>query len=212
MTTLEFSLEFEALYNNIMSNQAPGLNAYEKSIFLTQAQEEFINAMYEGSLTGFTGFEKTERATQYLGNLVKTVVLPVVENTVKLPEDLMYIVLEEAISKGANRVKVTTHDEFHSLKNNPFYSNYVLRLLQGNTIKLSFNKELKEYYISYIKRPNPIILEDIPKQLIETLGGMEEVQPTIEGKFTKTECELPVSTHRQILTIAVNLAKAAWRN
>lgn len=42
MTTLEFSNEFDVLYNNIMSNAAPGLNEYEKSVFLTKAQEEII--------------------------------------------------------------------------------------------------------------------------------------------------------------------------
>lgn len=42
MTTPEFSNEFDVLYNNIMSNAAPGLNEYEKSVFLTKAQEEII--------------------------------------------------------------------------------------------------------------------------------------------------------------------------
>lgn len=42
MTTQEFSNEFDVLYNNIMSNQAPGLNEYEKSVFLTKAQDEVI--------------------------------------------------------------------------------------------------------------------------------------------------------------------------
>lgn len=42
MTTQEFSNEFDVLYNNIMSNQAPGLDEYEKSIFLTKAQEELV--------------------------------------------------------------------------------------------------------------------------------------------------------------------------
>lgn len=42
MTTQEFSNEFDVLYNNIMSNQAPGLNEYEKSVFLTKAQDEII--------------------------------------------------------------------------------------------------------------------------------------------------------------------------
>jgi len=37
MTTGEFSNEFDLLYNNIMSNSAPGLNEYEKSVFLTKA-------------------------------------------------------------------------------------------------------------------------------------------------------------------------------
>ena len=42
MTTQEFSNEFDVLYNNIMSNQAPGLNEYEKSVFLTKAQYEIV--------------------------------------------------------------------------------------------------------------------------------------------------------------------------
>ena len=34
MTITEFSTEFDILYNNISSNMAPGLNEYEKSVFL----------------------------------------------------------------------------------------------------------------------------------------------------------------------------------
>ena len=33
---------FDALWNNIASNQAPGLNEYEKSLFLTKAQYEIV--------------------------------------------------------------------------------------------------------------------------------------------------------------------------
>lgn len=33
---------FEVMYNNITSNQAPGLDVYEISLFLTQAQEEIV--------------------------------------------------------------------------------------------------------------------------------------------------------------------------
>lgn len=46
MTTQEFSNEFDILYNNVMSNQAPGLDEYEKSIFLTMAQKELIRAYF----------------------------------------------------------------------------------------------------------------------------------------------------------------------
>lgn len=48
MTLKEFSNEFDVLYNNIMSNAAPGLNEYEKSVFLTQAQEELVVNLYSG--------------------------------------------------------------------------------------------------------------------------------------------------------------------
>jgi hypothetical protein len=37
MTTTEFSNEFDILYNSITSNMAPGLDEYEKSVFLTRA-------------------------------------------------------------------------------------------------------------------------------------------------------------------------------
>ena len=35
MTNQEFSNEFDILYNNVVGNQAPGLDTYEKSVFLT---------------------------------------------------------------------------------------------------------------------------------------------------------------------------------
>lgn len=37
MTLAEMSNEFDVLFNNIMSNQAPGIDEYEKSLFLTKA-------------------------------------------------------------------------------------------------------------------------------------------------------------------------------
>jgi predicted metal-dependent hydrolase len=42
MTNPELSNEFDVLYNNITSNQAPGLSELEKSVFLTQAQEVLV--------------------------------------------------------------------------------------------------------------------------------------------------------------------------
>lgn len=38
----EFSDRFDVLYNNITSNQAPGLTEYEKSLFLTKGQDEIL--------------------------------------------------------------------------------------------------------------------------------------------------------------------------
>nr|DAU82423.1 MAG TPA: hypothetical protein [Crassvirales sp.] len=52
---------FDVLYNNITSNQAPGLNAYEKSVFLTKGQDEtlknYFNPKSKGNNTqeGFDG-------------------------------------------------------------------------------------------------------------------------------------------------------------
>jgi hypothetical protein len=66
MTASEFEREFDLLYNNIMSNAAPSIDSYEKSVFLTKAQEELITTLYEGT------FEGSERLTEYLNHLVVT--------------------------------------------------------------------------------------------------------------------------------------------
>lgn len=40
MNRTEMRNEFVVLYNNVMSNQAPGLNDYEISVFLSKSQDE----------------------------------------------------------------------------------------------------------------------------------------------------------------------------
>lgn len=64
MTNLEFSNEFDVLYNNITSNQAPGLDEYEKSVFLTKAQDEVVKAYFNPKTNkvqeGFDGNEKRQ--------------------------------------------------------------------------------------------------------------------------------------------------------
>ena len=60
MSTEEFEREFDILYNNIMSNAAPSIDAYEKSVFLTKAQEDLVLAIYDGS------FENSEKLIESL--------------------------------------------------------------------------------------------------------------------------------------------------
>ena len=64
MTNPEFSNEFDVLYNNITSNQAPGLDEYEKSVFLTKAQDEIIKAYFNPKTNkvqeGFDGNERRQ--------------------------------------------------------------------------------------------------------------------------------------------------------
>lgn len=64
MTNQEFSSEFDILYNNIMSNQAPGLDEYEKSVFLTKAQDEIVKNYFNPKgnkyQEGFDGSEKRQ--------------------------------------------------------------------------------------------------------------------------------------------------------
>lgn len=64
MTTQEFSDQFDILWNNISSNQAPGLNEYEKSVFLTKAQSqlviEYFNSRIDAVGGGFDGSQKRQ--------------------------------------------------------------------------------------------------------------------------------------------------------
>lgn len=66
MAVEEMDNMFDVLYNNITSNQAPGLNAYEKSVFLTKGQDEilknYFNPKSKGNNTqeGFDGSAKRQ--------------------------------------------------------------------------------------------------------------------------------------------------------
>ena len=64
MKVEEFSNEFDILYNSITSNQAPGLDEYEKSVFLTKAQDEIIKSYFNPRLNktqeGFDGNERRQ--------------------------------------------------------------------------------------------------------------------------------------------------------
>lgn len=64
MTNTEFSNEFDVLYNSITSNQAPGLDEYEKSVFLTKAQDEIVKSYFNPrsnkTQEGFDGNERRQ--------------------------------------------------------------------------------------------------------------------------------------------------------
>lgn len=220
MTLQEFSSEFDVLYNNIMSNSAPGLDEYEKSIFLTQAQEAIVTKIYNGRFNA-DSFENTEEVKSYLEDLVKQVTLTETiegegiskfSKLYSLPEDLWFIVYESAYIQGEGicdnggaEVIVTpiTHDRYYRTENNPFRRNSerrVLRLSSNNTAELISKYTITEYKIRYIERPEPIILTDL-----------DEYGTTINGKDTANECKLPSVLHRTILITAVELAKSVWK-
>lgn len=217
MTTTEFSNEFDILYNNIMSNGSPGLTEYEKSVFLTQAQESLVIGFYNGKLTG-ESFEVTEEVRTYISNLVKQATLSlssgnsIVPGSVfyTLPDDCWFITYESAIlsdsSLGCQNnkqviVKPVTQDDFYRVSRNPFLgANYrrVLRLTSGNKSELISKYSISNYTIRYLTRPTPIILTTLS-------GGL-----TINGQTAITECQLDEAIHRTILEKAVQLAKLAW--
>lgn len=72
MTLPEFNSEFDILYNNIMSNAAPGLSIYEKSVLLTKAQTEIIKAYFSPSGNpDKLGFDMSEIRQSDFSGLIK---------------------------------------------------------------------------------------------------------------------------------------------
>lgn len=224
MTISELSSEFDILYNNATSNQAPGLSEYEKSVFLTQAQEAIITELYNGNLQ--TSFESNEAVTRYLSSLITTDMIDtfseeknhlydVIDSSIykaKLKSDILFIVYEGASLKNEEEstktykaiVTPSKHDNIYKLVENPFRGptlRRVLRLSVGdNSVELLSAYPISNYVVRYLKKPNPIILSDLS-------------DVTINNKDSETtSLDVPEVLHRTILMRAVQLAKAVWQS
>lgn len=209
MINQEFSIEFDILYNNTSSNKAPGINEYEKSVFLTKAQEDIITELYSGRNTTYNSFEETEEQRRYLNSLIWTEECESISDSVNLtsdksyvfslPYDVMFITYEVATIEGKDvSVYPVSQDELSKIIKNPFRGpskNRVLRLdTTNNLVELISNYQIEKYKIRYIKKPNPIILTSLEDGL------------SINGTYGESECELDSSLHRTILDRAVALA------
>lgn len=72
----EFSTQFDVLFNNITSNQAPGVDEFEKGVFLTKAQEQLVVEYFNNRTDGVGGGYDGSQKRQYdFSSLVETVVL-----------------------------------------------------------------------------------------------------------------------------------------
>ena len=76
MDRLEMSQRFDVMFNNLTSNQAPGLNEYEKSVFLTKAQDQLVNEYFNIRTDGAGGGYDGNQKRQYdFSSLVKVATL-----------------------------------------------------------------------------------------------------------------------------------------
>ena len=78
MTTEEFSNEFDVLINNYANSPEYGkdyssinlsFDEYEKSVFLTKAQEEILLSYYNGTNPKQEGYDASEEIRRYLSSL-----------------------------------------------------------------------------------------------------------------------------------------------
>lgn len=145
MTTQEFSNEFDVLYNNIMSNQAPGLDEYEKSIFLTKAQEELVRDYFNSrNVKNAQGFDDNQKRQYDFSTLLSSITLSdfidtyiallsidndiyntTFDSRAKIyiaPSDL-FLVINESIEDSAKRrysVLPISYDEYNRLMLKPY--------------------------------------------------------------------------------------------
>jgi len=227
----EFKTEFNLAYNNISSNQAPGLDDVEISMYLSKAQAALVDALY-------AEFEKSEEARRKLAPLVETAKINtavISDDNILYPEytttyqssvlnNVRYIINEQVvmsseadscIAKKHLKVQPVLHDELDSIINNPFRFNIrrALRLdtslNNSNYIEiLTKDSHIDYYQIRYVKNPKPIFIY-----------SSSDYDDTIDGQIAPTTLQdgvdlgsLPKETHRQIVEIAAKMAYADYKN
>ena len=225
MSTEEFSNEFDVLIQSFTQSVKFGntdsiaFTEYEKSVFLTKAQEQLVIELYNGKNPYNDAFEKTEEIRRYLNFLVKTVNLnPSQDDELNnnkitnksfmflLPKDLLFITYESVDTTNTTcgssldiQVYPVTQDQFHRIKNNPFRGpsdKRVIRIDTGSSvIELISKYTIQSYFIKYLSKPKPIILQDITDENL-----------SINGETKRMGCELNTVLHRTILERAVALA------
>lgn len=217
MTIKEFSEGFDAMIASYAISQKIAqeffsFDEYEKSIFLTKAQEEIVKSLY-------TDFEKTETVRRQLSTLIKekSNLLTCIKkedsyyhSTVPLEDDTWFIIYEQVISNVSDTkcessllmdVYPITHDEYHKIRKNPFKGpnkRRVLRLDEGKNVELIGVLALSKYIVRYLSKPSPIILVDLTDTSLK-----------INEQNTAMTCSLSSSIHQEILSRAVQLAIAS---
>lgn len=94
----EWSDEFDVLFNNVSSNQAPGLSEYEKSIFLTAGQEETVFNWFNPQGNKYLeGFDDSIKRQMDFSELVVTASTSVGERSA-VPDIRAYVVNEDSLS------------------------------------------------------------------------------------------------------------------
>lgn len=217
MNIKEFSDRFDVLLNSFGLTPNIVLDEYEKSVFLTTAQEEIVIGLYSGKNQFRNSFEETEEVRRYIDQLIET--YKTNEKLVdykglskdsvffKIPKNVWFITYESVKLQDKNLgcfnnkealVIPVTQDQFYKIYENPFRgpsNKRVLRLdNKDNIIELVSKYNIDTYTVRYLSRPNPIILVDLPDNL------------SINNINVKTECSLNPVIHRAILERAVQLA------
>lgn len=191
MTIEDFSNTFDIFYNNLMSDRAPEVNDYEKSMLLTLAQEDIVKELYNKA---FEGSEQSRRALDAL--LIRELLDPVKDNSDEkiygakmrrtvfdLPEKLWYIlretvrVAEDGSCLYGNYIMVRPErlDDLTYDLGNPFRGpssgHLAIRLDIGGdrntrSVEIITRDKIDKYSLTYLRRPRPILLADFSDESV----------------------------------------------
>ena len=229
MTTQEFSTEFDVLYNNIASNGAPGINEYEKSVFLTKAQNELIKAYflkvsnklqsgYDDNALQQTNFSNLIVLKTYQNNDLEEAKYSSIANSksVVMPKNSLFILNEQLLVTDTNNKNKTlivvpiNGDAYSRLLSKPFK-----RPLKNQAWRLDVNMESTEdeQYADLIPTAGTTIkgyqIRYVKKPTPIILTKLED-GITIDGEYEEMTCKLNPILHPEVLQRAIELAKASY--
>ena len=221
MNVQEFSNSFDTLLQPYITKDNFGeqnnlaFDEYEKSIFLTKAQEQIVLELYQE-------LEQSEEVRKYLSNLIKTDnYAPVGEQDetlinnnfksykVDISNDILFMIYEQCTLSDENNcinnkivsVVPTIHDDLDKVLKNPFKSpnsRKVIRLDFDNKIELISKYNITNYKVRYLKKPNPIILVALEGNLSINNGDTKvsngETNPILHERIVQRAVQLAVQS------------------
>lgn len=193
MTAKEFSDQFDVLYNNITSNQAPGLNEYEKSVFLTKAQDEIVKNYFspESNPKG-KGFDDSQKRQIDFSMLMQTwksstpfttdSKLDQRSQVYKWPSNVMFVINESFYIAGGKPRQVIplSFQDYTRVMSKPYkgpLKYQAWRLISGQSDGVPIVEIIaygatpaSTYYMRYIRKPQPIVLADFSSEYGEDIS------------------------------------------
>lgn len=201
--------------DNFGKQNTLAFDEYEKSIFLTKAQEQIVLELYQE-------LEQSEEVRKYLSNLIKTDnYAPVGEQDetlinnnfksykVEINNDILFMIYEQCTLSDENNcinnkivsVVPTIHDDLDKVLKNPFKSpnsRKVIRLDFDNKIELISKYNITNYKVRYLKKPNPIILVALEGNLSINNGDTKvsngEINPILHERIVQRAVQLAVQS------------------
>lgn len=237
MTPDEFSNEFDILYNNIMSNKAPGLNVYEKSVFLTIAQDQIVkHYLNPKSNKVQEGFDGSIKRQVDFSSLIQVAILEESSYTEKLdPRSKVFLLPEEffiPINETLELVQTSisgntvldilvvmpiSNEEYNALMQKPYPFPHKRTALRLFSTRADQDVPHVEIIGKFDKSPGKKyqyklrFLRKLKPIILEDLDSPVGGTPITIGGYSEQEpCHLPEELHREILQRAVELAKAAY--